>query len=46
MALYELETVARRFGGRYVRREMIAGQHMTEGYEARAEEMGIQVIYI
>lgn len=46
MALYELETVARRFGGRYVRREMIAGQRMTEGYEARAEEMGIQVIYV
>lgn len=46
MALYELETVARRFGGRYVRREMIAGQKMTEGYEVRAEEMGIRVIYV
>ena len=46
MALYELETVARRFGGRYVRREMIAGQKMTEGYEVRAEEMGIKVIYV
>lgn len=46
MSLYELETVARRFGGRYVRREMIAGQKMTEGYEVRAEEMGIQVIYV
>lgn len=46
MALYELETVARRFGGRYVRREMIAGQRMTEGYETRAEEMGIRVIYV
>lgn len=46
MALYELETVARRFGGRYVRREMIAGQKMTEGYESRAEEMGIKVIYV
>lgn len=46
MALYELETVARRFGGRYVRREMIAGQKMTEGYECRAEEMGIKVIYV
>lgn len=46
MALYELETVARRFGGRYVRREMIAGQKMTDGYEARAEEMGIKVIYV
>lgn len=46
MALYELETVARRFGGRYVRREMIVGQRMTEGYETRAEEMGIQVIYV
>ncbi len=46
MALYELETVSRRFGGRYVRREMIAGQKMTEGYECRAEEMGIKVIYV
>lgn len=46
MALYELETVARRFGGRYVGREMIAGQKMTDGYEARAEEMGIKVIYV
>lgn len=46
MALYELETVARRFGGRYVRREMIAGQKMTEGYEVRAEEMGIKIIYV
>ena len=46
MALYELETVARRFGGHYVRREIIVGQHMTEGYEARAAEMGIQVIYM
>ncbi len=46
MALYELETVARRFGGRYVRRELIAGQYMTEGYETRAKEMGIEVIYV
>lgn len=45
MALYELDAVASRFGGRYVRREMRAGQELSEAYANRAREMGIVVSY-
>lgn len=41
MALYELDAVANRFGGKYVRKELSATQEITPGYLKRAEEMGI-----
>lgn len=43
MALYELDAVANRFGGKYVRKELSATQEITPGYLKRAEEMGIIV---
>ena len=43
MALYELHTVATRFGGKYVRKELVASQKVSEGYLRRAEEMAIRV---
>lgn len=43
MALYELDTVANRFGGKYVRKELAATQEITPGYLKRATEMGIIV---
>ncbi|WP_298872144.1 hypothetical protein [uncultured Psychrobacter sp.] len=45
MALYELDAVASRFGGRYVRKEMRAGQELSEAYANRAREMQIEVRY-
>lgn len=44
MALYELETVANRFGGKYARKMLVASQGLTEGYKKRAREMGIEVL--
>lgn len=43
MALYELHTVAMRFGGKYVRKELVAGRGISEGYLRRAQEMSIKV---
>ena len=43
MALYELDAVANRFGGKYVRKELAATQEITPGYLKRAEEMNIIV---
>jgi len=43
MALYELETVANRFGGKYAKKIMVAGLGLTAGYAMRASEMGIEV---
>lgn len=43
MALYELDAVANRFGGKYVRKELCATQEITPGYLKRAEEMKIIV---
>lgn len=43
MALYELDAVANRFGGKYVRKELSATQEITPGYLKRAAEMGIIV---
>ena len=43
MALYELETVARRFGGRRGKKILVTGQKMSAGYAKRAEEMDIEV---
>lgn len=41
MSLYELDAVANRFGGKYVRKELAATQEITPGYLKRAEEMSI-----
>jgi len=44
MALYELDTVAKRFGGRRAKKILAVGQKLSSGYAKRAEEMGIEVI--
>ena len=43
MALYEIDTVAKRFGGKYVKKELATGQKISEGYLNRAREMNIRV---
>lgn len=43
MALYELETVASRFGGKYAKKVLIAPQGISYGHRLRAQEMGIIV---
>ncbi len=43
MALYELDAVASRFGGKYVKKELAATQEISQGYCKRAEEMGITI---
>lgn len=40
-ALYELETVARRFGGKYAKKILVTTRPLGDAYKARAEEMGI-----
>ncbi len=42
-ALYELETVANRFGGKYARKTLVSSQGLTPGDAKRAFEMGIEV---
>lgn len=42
-ALYELETVATRFGGKYAKKILVSSQGLTEGDAKRAREMGIEV---
>ncbi len=42
-ALYEIETVASRFGGRYARKVLVSAQGLGETYRQRAAEMGIEV---
>ncbi len=42
-ALYELETISNRFGGKYARKTLIASQGLTPGDAKRAFEMGIDV---
>jgi len=43
MALYELDTVAKRFGGRRAKKVLVVGQKLSSGYAKRAAEMGIEV---
>jgi len=43
MALYELETVANRFGGKYAKKVLATAQPLSQGHLRRAEEMGIEV---
>ena len=42
-ALYELDTVARRFGGKYARKVLVTAKDLGDVYLERAEEMGIEV---
>lgn len=42
-ALYELETVADRFGGKYARKVLVTTNPLGDAYMARAEEMGIEL---
>lgn len=43
-ALYELQTIAERFGGRYARKKLVLFHPLNEIYLQRAEEMGIEVV--
>ncbi len=43
MALYELETVANRFGGKYARKVLATAQPLSQAHMRRADEMGIEV---
>jgi hypothetical protein len=42
-AMYELETVASRFGGRHAKKVLVIAKEMSEVYRERAIEMGIEV---
>ncbi len=42
-ALYELDTVAERFGGKYARKKLVTILPLPEVYADRAEEMGIEL---
>lgn len=42
-ALYELETVARRFGGKYAKKVLVTTRPLSAAYMERAEDMGIEV---
>jgi len=43
MALYELQTVADRFGGKYAKKVLVIAKDMAPGHVLRAEEMGIEI---
>lgn len=42
-ALYELETVTQRFGGKYAKKVLVICDSLKEVYHTRAKEMGIEV---
>ena len=42
-ALYELDTVARRFGGKYAKKVLVTADKLGDIYLERAREMGIEV---
>ena len=44
MALYELETVANRFGGKHAKKVLATAQELSAAHMRRAEEMGIDVV--
>ena len=46
MALYELETVATRFGGKYARKVLMVAKELAGGHLERAKEMGIEVVWV
>lgn len=43
MALYELETIADKFGGKYAKKVLVAPQGANESHRLRAKEMGIEI---
>ena len=43
MALYELETVASRFGGKYARKVLMVAKEVAGGHMQRAQEMDIEI---
>lgn len=43
-ALYELETIAKKFGGKYARKVLVVTKELSKAHQARAEEMGIEII--
>lgn len=43
MALYELSTIAERFGGRYVKKVLAVTKEVSTAHRLRAEEMGIEI---
>lgn len=43
MALYELETVANRFVGKYAKKVLVTAKEVAPGHLLRAKEMGIEV---
>lgn len=44
MALYELETVTRRFGGKYSKMKLVAGQNPSSHAIKRAKTIGIELV--
>ena len=42
-ALYELDTVAKRFGGKYAKKVLVSANEIGPVYKERAAEMGIEV---
>ncbi len=46
MALYELDTVASRFGGKYARKELVTAGEIEPHHRQRAEEMHITVTVV
>ena len=42
-ALYELDTVANRFGGKYAKKVLVAPQGIVDVYKMRALAMGIEI---
>ena len=42
-AIYELETVARRFGGKYARKMLVSVKNMTHVDKERAAEMDVEL---
>jgi len=42
-ALYELDTIAKRFGGKYAKKVLITAKGLSDVYMERAREMGIEV---
>lgn len=43
-ALYELDTVARRFGGRYAKKILVVTHDMSDAHIQRGREMGIEIV--
>jgi hypothetical protein len=43
MALYELSTIANKFGGKYVKKVLVISKEISEVHLLRAKEMGIEV---